>query len=217
MRGFGRRWSLKLFYTSNIPVILTAALLANFQLFSGMMAKPTVDNPNIKCSFLGCTEQTTQGNSQPISGVIYYLATPSNFLSDVLNGLLTSKLALRAVIYMAFMMGCSIIFSVFWVSTSGMDAQSVAEQVTSVGMRIPGYRGNPQIIKQVLDRYIPALSVLGGAAIGFLASFADFTDAIGTGTGILLTVTIIYSFYEQLKTENLEGAHPLIRKFLGEE
>jgi preprotein translocase subunit SecY len=50
-----------------------------------------------------------------------------------------------------------------------------------------------------------------------LAAFADFTGAIGTGTGILLTVTIIYSFYEQLKTENLEGAHPLIRKFLGGE
>jgi len=33
----------------------------------------------------------------------------------------------------------------------------------------------------------------------------------------LLTVTIIYNFYEQLKSESLEGAHPLIRKVLGEE
>ena len=49
------------------------------------------------------------------------------------------------------------------------------------------------------------------------AAFADFTGAIGTGTGILLTVTIIYNFYEQLKNENLDGAHPVIRRFLGEE
>jgi preprotein translocase subunit SecY len=217
LRGFGRRWSLKLFYTSNIPVILTAALLANFQLFSGMMAKPTIDDPNIKCSLLGCVEQTQQAGNQPISGVIYYLSAPSNLLSDVFNGLLTTQLALRAIIYMSFMIGCSIIFSIFWVSTSGMDAESVAEQVTSIGMRIPGYRSNPQIVKQVLNKYIPALAVLGGASIGFLAAFADFTGAIGTGTGILLTVTIIYNFYEQLKTESLEGAHPLIRKFLGEE
>jgi len=217
LRGFGRRWSLKLFYTSNIPVILTAALLANFQLFSGMLAKPDPIDPTIRCSFLGCLQQIQGSSNQPISGVIYYLSAPTNLLSDTFSGLLTTQLALRAIIYMSFMIGCSIIFSVFWVSTSGMDAQSVADQVTSIGMRIPGYRSNPQIIKQVLDKYIPPLAVLGGAAIGFLASFADFTDAIGTGTGILLTVTIIYSFYEQLKTENLEGAHPIIRKFLGEE
>jgi len=217
MRGFGRRWSLKLFYTSNIPVILTAALLANFQLLSGMMAKSTTEDPNIRCSLLGCVQQVQGGSSQPISGAIYYISAPSNFLSDIFNGLLTNQLALRAVIYMSFMIGCSIIFSVFWVSTSGMDAESVAEQVTSIGMRIPGYRSNPQIVRQVLNKYIPPLAVLGGAAIGFLAAFADFTGAIGTGTGILLTVTIIYSFYEQLKSENLEGAHPLIRKFLGEE
>ncbi len=217
VRGFGRRWSLKLFYTSNIPVILTAALLANFQLFSGMMAQPTAEDPNIKCSFLGCVQQTQQGGNQPISGIIYYLSAPSNLLADVFNGLLTSQLALKAIIYMSFMIGCSILFSVFWLSTSGMDAESVAEQVTSIGMRIPGYRSNPQIVKKVLNKYIPPLAVLGGAAIGFLAAFADFTGAIGTGTGILLTVTIIYNFYEQLKSESLEGAHPIIRKFLGEE
>ncbi|MCS7106177.1 MAG: preprotein translocase subunit SecY, partial [Candidatus Aenigmarchaeota archaeon] len=34
LRGFGRTWSLKLLYTSNIPVILVAALLANIQIFS---------------------------------------------------------------------------------------------------------------------------------------------------------------------------------------
>ncbi len=84
-------------------------------------------------------------------------------------------------------------------------------------MQIPGYRSNPRIIKDVLNRYIPALAFLGGATIGLLATFADFTDALGTGTGILLLVTIIYSFYEQLKTERMEGAHPLIRKVMGEE
>ena len=61
------------------------------------------------------------------------------------------------------------------------------------------------------------LAVLGGATIGFLASFADFTGAVGSGTGILLAVTIIYNFYEQLKNESMEGAHPIVRKFLGEE
>jgi preprotein translocase subunit SecY len=216
LRGFGRRWSLKLFYTSNIPVILTAALLANFQLFSGMMAHPLSTDPTIKCSILGCVQQPVGGNSKPISGVIYYLSAPNGFIFDLFSGL-TTPILLRALIYMTFMVGCCIIFSIFWVNTSGMDAESVADQISSVGMQIPGYRSNPRIIKDVLNKYIPALAVLGGAAIGLLATFADFTDALGTGTGILLLVTIIYSFYEQLKTERLEGAHPLIRKVMGEE
>jgi len=136
---------------------------------------------------------------------------------DLIQGIINSQIILRALIYMTLMVGASIIFSMFWVSTSGMDAESVAEQITSIGMQIPGYRSSTQIVKQVLNKYIPALAVLGGATIGFLAAFADFTGAVGTGTGILLTVTIIYNFYEQLKNERLEGAHPIVRKILGEE
>jgi preprotein translocase subunit SecY len=215
LRGFGRRWSLKLFYTSNIPVILTAALLANFQLFGNMMAQPTIDDPSIKCSILGCFQTTQQGGNEVINGVVYYLSAPRNLLLNIITGDFTSKLLLRALSYLSFMLIASVIFSVFWISTSGMDAESVADQVSSIGMRIPGYRSNPRIIKQVLNKYIPPLAVLGGFSIGLLAAFADFTGALGTGTGILLTVTIIYNFYEQLKRESSEGAHPLVRKILG--
>lgn len=34
--------------------------------------------------------------------------------------------------------------------------------------------------------------------IGVLTIFADFLGAIGSGTGILLTVTIIYGLYEEV-------------------
>jgi len=46
---------------------------------------------------------------------------------------------------------------------------------------------------------------LGGASIGLLAAFADFTGALGTGTGILLMVTIILVKYPRnfsTKTNN---------------
>ena len=69
-------------------------------------------------------------------------------------------------------------------------------------------------MKKVLDRYIMPLAVMGGLSIGFLSILADFVGAIGTGTGILLTTTIIYTFYEQLKNERLDGAHPLVRGIL---
>jgi preprotein translocase subunit SecY len=106
------------------------------------------------------------------------------------------------------------VFSIFWVSTSGLDSASVAEQLESTGMQIPGYRSDKRTMQAVLEKYIPALALLGGLAVGLLAAFADFTGAIGTGTGILLTVMIVYNIYEELSHQNLEEAHPIIRKFL---
>jgi protein transport protein SEC61 subunit alpha len=41
-------------------------------------------------------------------------------------------------------------------------------------------------------------AALGGICIGLLTIFADFLGAIGSGTGILLTVSIIYSLYEEM-------------------
>ena len=38
-------------------------------------------------------------------------------------------------------------------------------------------------------------------AIGALTIFADFMGAIGSGTGILLAVTIIYEYFEENRKE----------------
>ena len=75
------------------------------------------------------------------------------------------------------------------------------------------FRRDPRILEKVLDRYITPLAVLGGAAVGALAALADFIGALGTGTGILLTVMIIYNFYENLAARYLEEMNPMIRKF----
>lgn len=205
LRGFGRTWSMNLFYTSVIPVILAAALLANFQILGRIGLDPAT-----QCSFLAC--YNSQGTVT--SGVIYYLTSPHNFLTNAIAGVLTSQEVLRVFTYVTFMIIACTIFSIFWVSTSGMDASSVAEQLEGSGLQIPGYRPDKRTMAEVLNRYIPALAVLGGIAIGLLAAFADFVGAIGSGTGILLTVMILYNYYEQLQTENLEEAHPIIRKIV---
>jgi len=217
VKGFGRRWSLNLFYTSNMPVILAAALIANLELFGGLIAKPLQNDPNTSCGIFGCFTRTTSGN-QPISGLVYYLASPkTNIIVDAINGTVTGQYIARLFMYTVFLVSMCVLFSVFWVSTSGMDSESIAEQIDAIGMQIPGYRKNPKIMKAVLDRYIPPLAVLGGLSIGLLAALADVVGAFGSGTGILLTVTILYGFQQQFKQEEIEGAHPLIKKFVGEE
>lgn len=209
VRGFGRSWSLKLFYTSNIPVILTAAVLANLQLIGRMGVTPGVGG--LSCGWLGCFD--AQG--QPVNGIIYYLTAPNNLLINLISLNVVPLEFLRALTHTIFMCIFAMIFSVFWVSTSGMDAASVAEQIEGIGMQIPGYRRDRRVIESVLNRYIPALAVLGGLAIGLLASFADITGALGTGTGMLLTVMIIYNYYEELRRERIEEAHPMIRRVFG--
>ncbi len=211
LRGFGKNWSLKLLYTSNVPVILTAALLANVQLIARMGLQPDPAT-GLMCSFLGCFD----ADQNPVSGLIYYLSVNSRgFFFDLLAGNFVLNELLRAVTYVSFLAIFSMIFSIFWVSTSSMDAKSVANQIEGAGMQIPGYRRDPRIVESVLNRYIPALSVLGGITVGLLAGTADLLGAIGTGTGMLLTVMIIYNYYEELSNQNMDEAHPIIKKLFG--
>jgi protein transport protein SEC61 subunit alpha len=44
-----------------------------------------------------------------------------------------------------------------------------------------------------LKRVIPTAAAFGGAILGLLSVAADLLGAIGSGTGILMAVTIIYS------------------------
>lgn len=210
LRGFGRTWPLKLLYTSNIPVILTAALVANMQLMAQMGALP--NEAGLTCGWLGCFDE----QNAPISGVIYYLTAPRDLLGSIVSMTVTASEMLRALTYTLFMAVFAMIFSVFWVSTSGMDSASVAEQIEGIGMQIPGYRRDKRVMESVLNRYIPALAVIGGLLVGLLAAFADFTGALGTGTGMLLTVMIVYNYYEELSSQRLEEAHPFVRRLFGE-
>lgn len=63
-------------------------------------------------------------------------------------------------------------------------------------------------MKKTLYRYIPIAATFGGMCIGALTILADFLGVIGSGTGILLAVTIIYGYFETLKKEESEnGGH----------
>ncbi|MCD6371339.1 MAG: hypothetical protein J7L39_01315, partial [Candidatus Aenigmarchaeota archaeon] len=89
LRGFGRSWPLRLLYTSNIPVILAAALLANLQLLGRFGAVPKGE---LICSPLACFDQ----RGQIVSGFLYYLSRPSNFVINAIAGVLTFQEVIRA-------------------------------------------------------------------------------------------------------------------------
>lgn len=63
-------------------------------------------------------------------------------------------------------------------------------------MMISGYQDNQMLT--VLNRYIPVAAACGGMIIGLISIFSDLIGVIGSGTGILLSVSIIYGYYEKL-------------------
>ncbi|OYT35121.1 MAG: preprotein translocase subunit SecY [Candidatus Aenigmarchaeota archaeon ex4484_52] len=201
IRGFGRKWPLKFIYTSVIPVILVSVVLINLNLVAQIMSSKGI-------TFLG----EYSGNSV-VGGLMLYLSPPHNFLINVLQINISIQELLRVIFYSLFMIFGSAIFAIFWVVTSGMDASSVAKQIQSSGMQIPGFRRDPRVIEKVLKRYIMPLALMGGAFVGFLAAFGTFTGCLSRGTGILLMVMIIYQFYEQIATQYMKDMNPMLRKY----
>ncbi|MCG2826370.1 MAG: preprotein translocase subunit SecY, partial [Thermoplasmatales archaeon] len=86
------------------------------------------------------------------------------------------------------------------------------------GMQIPGFRRDPRVLKMVLNRYIPTVTIISGAFVGLLAAGADMVGTVGntSGTGVLLTVSIIIQLYEAIGKEQMMEMHPVLRGFFGE-
>lgn len=203
VRGHGIRWPLNFIYTSNIPVILIAALLANIQLWARLV-QGWVGRPTFLGGFSGQTA---------VSGLASWIQSP-NIVNSIITGSITFADVGQALVYMLIMVVGCVIFSIFWVQTSGMDAKSQAKQILSSGLQIPGFRKDIRILETVLKRYIGPLTVMGAIAIGLLAGLADITGAIGSGTGILLTVMIIYRLYEEISKQHMMDMNPMMRKFI---
>lgn len=205
MRGYSIKWPLAFFYASVIPVILTAALSANIQLFAGLL-----ENWLGHATFLGGFSQ-----GQPVSGLAYWVS-PVNVMEVLIARALTTTHILRAITHTLFYVFFTTIFAVFWVKTSGMDASSQAENIMSSGLQIPGFRKDKRVLESVLSRYVMPLTVMGGFAIGLLAALADLTGALVGGTAILLVVMILYKFYENIAQQHAVDMHPALKKFMGQ-
>jgi len=122
---------------------------------------------------------------------------------------------LQALGYTVVFVIICVIFGKFWVEVGGQGSENIASQLQSSGMSIPGFRRDERVLVNVLNRYIPTIVTLGSIVVALLAVLADITGAIGTGTGILLTVGIIYRFYEQLAKDQLFESGNFLKQMLG--
>lgn len=90
-------YPIRLFYTSNIPIILQTALVSNMYFFSQMLFR------NFKGSLLArffgdWQEAGYQGQMVPVGGLIYYITSPRSLLEAISD-------PIHAIIYILFVVG----------------------------------------------------------------------------------------------------------------
>jgi preprotein translocase subunit SecY len=197
VKGARGKYPLRFIYASNMPVILASALFLNVQLFANLFQK------------LGFPILGTIENGRAINGVAYMLTAPNS-----IDMLVTDPL--HVLVYAIVFIAVCILFAWLWVELSNIGPKAVAKQLHDMGMQIPGFRSSRRQFEKIMQKYIPAITILGGAFVGLLAFGADLTGALGGGTGVLLTVGIVYRLYEEIAQDQLMDMHPMLRKFLGD-
>ncbi|WP_313691303.1 preprotein translocase subunit SecY [Halorarum halobium] len=214
VKGARGRFPVKLIYASVLPMILIRALQANVQFLGQILNQQLASMP----AWIG-----QYADGQVVGGLFYYLA-PIQSRQDWMWFVYApaaepAEIALRVLVDLVVTVVGSAIFAIFWVETTGMGPKSTAQQIQNSGMQIPGFRRNPQVIEKVMERYIPQVTVIGGALVGLLAVLANMLGTLGgvSGTGLLLTVSITYKLYEEIAEEQLMEMHPMMRSMFGSE
>ncbi|KAG1857333.1 SecY subunit domain-containing protein [Suillus subalutaceus] len=172
-RGQRGSYPVKLFYTSNMPIMLQSALVSNVFIVSQMLA--TRFPSNILVKILGVWE--------PLEDSPQLRAVAEAFLDPI-----------HTVLYITFVVSACALFSKTWIEVSGSGPREIAKQLKDQQMVMAGHREGSMY--KELKRVIPTAAAFGGAILGLLSVAADLMGAIGSGTGILMAVTIIYSYWE---------------------
>jgi protein transport protein SEC61 subunit alpha len=211
-RGFTAVYPIKLLYTSVIPVILTSALIAN-AVFMGQMlwANYNPNNTNPVFNYIAQFDPNPQSRGQgatPTGGILYYLTSPRT-LDHVLVD------PMRAVIYVIIYTAIVTVFSRLWVELGGLSARTAAKNLLDADVQVPGFRRAEGSVEVLLNRYIPSLTIISGIILGLLASLSDILNVFGSGTGLLLMVNIMVSYYQTLVKEQVDAYMPGLAALLG--
>lgn len=201
--GMGGRYPVKFLYVSNMPVILAMALFMNIRLFALFIeqAKVPILTEIMKAISWAITIPYIGGRSL-LQGL----------LDQGLNSITMMAIAQAFVFLFVLVIAC-IVFGWFWVQMGNQSTQAVAAQLERSGMQIPGFRRDRRVIEKVLERYIPPITILGSIFVALLAGSGDLVLAgVTSGTGILLTVGIVYRFYEEIAKTQTEALAKLMGK-----
>jgi len=234
LRGIGGRLPIPFLYVSVLPVILASSLELSMTVWFRFLAGST----SAIAKFFAFYQSVGTTTPSLTGGLIYlispqfpspypapygiggygayfnYFATATSQLFLPWGGVILVPEWIHIIIYTLVLIVLCVIFGRFWIEMTGQNPKTMAEQIGDMGWQIPGFRRDPRIIENVLNKYIPTVTVLGSIFVGLLAAVATISGAIGSGMGILLTVGIIYMLYQQLEQEKIFDTYPILNKIV---
>ena len=192
-KGFYKPYAVKLFYLSNTPIMIQTTILGQLHTISSILYQKFRKYSWVRLLAVWQKNPAT-GREQLIGGFTFYLKPPDG-LTAVIND------PFHFMVYFLIIVISSGVFAKLWLEISGRSPVDVLRQIKDSGMKIGGTSGKNLPMIKVLDKNIGTAAVLGGVLIGVFSIFSDLIGTIGSGTGIMLTVSIIYSYYEKVKDE----------------
>lgn len=196
VRGAMTNYPVKLFYLSNTPIIIQTAVISNLHLISNILYRKFKKFQLIR--LLGTWKTDQYGRERLIGGVSYYLVPPDS-LREVFND------PVHFFVYLSFIAVSCAVLSKMWLELSGKAPVDVLRQLQDSKMVIAKHDRSFSMIS-LLNKYIPTATVIGGVLIALLSFFSDLLGTVGSGTGLLLVVNIIYGFMESFAHEKDEFA-----------
>ena len=179
-RGMRGSYPVRLFYTSNMPIMLQSALSSNIFLISQMLFQRFSDNLLVRLIGVWEAREGQGPQLHAVSGIAYYMSPPFSVSEALLD-------PIHTVVYLIYMIAACALFSKTWVEVSGSSPRDVAKQLKEQGLVMAGHR--EQSMYRELKRVIPTAAAFGGAVIGLLSCVSDLMGALGSGTSILVAVT----------------------------
>lgn len=193
--GKVQKFPLNLLYTSVIPAIFLYAIIIQIQGLFGFNSSNIVvtllSPPN---AIIGIGEY----------GLYYF--TMSQFGIPFFN-------LIHIILYFVIFLLGGIALSKLWIIASGMDAETLANQLLSSPLFSLKYR-DPRLVVNTLKKYIDSLAIISGALIGLISALGDTIGLPIAGISLLLMLLIAYGIYLDLQRQGALQEFPLIGKYL---
>ena len=184
---------VKLFYLSNTPTMIQTTILSQLHMMSSIIYSKFKNYSWVRFLAIWQKDPMT-GRDKLIGGMTFYLTPPKG-----IRGVMDDPV--HFVIYTFIIVVSCGLFARAWLDISGRSPLDVLKQLNDAKMFVVGSDNKDHAMIKILRKNINTAAMLGGILIGLFSIFSDLVGTIGSGTGIMLTVNIIYNYYIKIKKE----------------
>jgi protein transport protein SEC61 subunit alpha len=196
VRSMETTYPIKLFYTGSTPAVLLGALVGNMYFVSQVLYSNLPSNFLVNLIGQWQSISADPRAAIPVGGLAYWISPPGSILEFFRH-------PFHVVFYSVFVLAACTFFARYWIEVTHSGSREVAKNLKEHNLTMKGYRDTTVVA--VLDRYIPTTAALGGFALGALLVMADLLGCIGSGAGLILATTTVYTYFELIIRETSQG------------